>query len=183
MNKLSISESELKEKMISLLSGIELPSQIFTPEECAGILLLEMHQDRTALEEIYKTAENRYKISYPQKYNAMLKRRAEMNQREETLKAKAIEENKIYDTEWEKEIERETRANRTDALSHKTLDRLTLETMEESYNYRHARNIEASTSSSASKKEHLYTKWGVYEMPEPYKINITRGPRNDLKRL
>lgn len=29
--------------------------------------------------------------------------------------------------------------------------------------------------------EYLYTKWGVYEMPEPYKINLQRGPRHDLK--
>ena len=27
----------------------------------------------------------------------------------------------------------------------------------------------------------LYTKWGVYEMPEPYKISLQRGPRHDLK--
>jgi len=31
--------------------------------------------------------------------------------------------------------------------------------------------------------EYLYTKWGVYEMPDPYKINLTRGPRNDLKKI
>lgn len=65
--KLNISEGELKEKMIAALSGIELSFQIFTLEECAEILLLEMHQDRTKLENIYRTAENRYKINHPQK--------------------------------------------------------------------------------------------------------------------
>lgn len=30
-------------------------------------------------------------------------------------------------------------------------------------------------------KEYLHTKWGVYEMPEPYTIKITHGPRCDIK--
>lgn len=30
-------------------------------------------------------------------------------------------------------------------------------------------------------KEYLKTKWGIYEMPKPYKICITKGVRNDLK--
>lgn len=30
-------------------------------------------------------------------------------------------------------------------------------------------------------KEYLKTKWGIYEMPEPYKICLIKGPRNDLK--
>jgi len=29
--------------------------------------------------------------------------------------------------------------------------------------------------------ECLHTRWGVYEMPDPYKISLLRGPRNDLK--
>ena len=36
-------------------------------------------------------------------------------------------------------------------------------------------------STASPKKALLYTKWGVYEMPSPYKINFTRGPRTDLK--
>lgn len=35
----------------------------------------------------------------------------------------------------------------------------------------------------AEAKELLRTKWGVYEMPEPYKMSLLRGPRTDLKRL
>ncbi len=30
-------------------------------------------------------------------------------------------------------------------------------------------------------KEYLKTKWGIYEMPTPYHIHLTRGPYNDLK--
>ncbi len=30
-------------------------------------------------------------------------------------------------------------------------------------------------------KEYLYTKWGIYEMPNPYHIYLSKGARNDLK--
>ncbi|MDE6984244.1 MAG: GIY-YIG nuclease family protein, partial [Lachnospiraceae bacterium] len=30
-------------------------------------------------------------------------------------------------------------------------------------------------------KEYLWTKWGVYEMPEPYHIYLAKGSRDDLK--
>ncbi len=33
----------------------------------------------------------------------------------------------------------------------------------------------------SSPKELLHTKWGTYEMPSPYLISLTRGPRKDLK--
>lgn len=36
---------------------------------------------------------------------------------------------------------------------------------------------------SDKNRDYLHTKWGVYEMPEPYRINLQRGPRNDLKRI
>ena len=32
-------------------------------------------------------------------------------------------------------------------------------------------------------KEVLYTRWGNYEMPEPYKILLEKGPRKNLKKL
>ena len=35
--------------------------------------------------------------------------------------------------------------------------------------------------SNTSTSELLYTKWGVYEMPDPYYINFTKGPRKNLK--
>lgn len=31
--------------------------------------------------------------------------------------------------------------------------------------------------------ELLHTKWGIYEMPEPYAINLKKGPRQDLKKI
>lgn len=30
-------------------------------------------------------------------------------------------------------------------------------------------------------KEYLFTKWGIYEMPHPYKVCIAKGPRSGLK--
>ena len=32
-------------------------------------------------------------------------------------------------------------------------------------------------------KELLYTRWGIYEMPSPYSIDLTRGPRKNLKSI
>ena len=32
-------------------------------------------------------------------------------------------------------------------------------------------------------REILYTKWGTYEMPSPYHVDLTRGPRKDLKHI
>ncbi len=32
-------------------------------------------------------------------------------------------------------------------------------------------------------KELLHTKWGTYEMPSPYLINLAKGPRKDLKNV
>lgn len=32
-------------------------------------------------------------------------------------------------------------------------------------------------------KEILCTKWGNYEMPSPYSVNLLRGPRSDLKKI
>lgn len=32
-------------------------------------------------------------------------------------------------------------------------------------------------------QEHLHTKWGIYEMPDPYHIQLEHGPRKDLKKI
>lgn len=32
-------------------------------------------------------------------------------------------------------------------------------------------------------KEYLHTKWGIYEMPEPYTLSLTKGPRYDLTQV
>lgn len=37
--------------------------------------------------------------------------------------------------------------------------------------------------SNPSPKEVLYTLWGKYEMPDPYKIFLGKGPRKDLKKI
>ena len=31
--------------------------------------------------------------------------------------------------------------------------------------------------------ELLYTKWGIYEMPDPYRIHLKKGPRKDLRKI
>ncbi len=36
---------------------------------------------------------------------------------------------------------------------------------------------------SSVSKELLYTKWGIYEMPSPYSVDLTKGPRKNLKRV
>lgn len=36
---------------------------------------------------------------------------------------------------------------------------------------------------SDKNRECLHTRWGIYEMPEPYKIDLHRGPRNDLRKM
>lgn len=36
---------------------------------------------------------------------------------------------------------------------------------------------------SCTSDEILRTKWGTYEMPDPYVINIAKGPRTDLKKI
>lgn len=36
---------------------------------------------------------------------------------------------------------------------------------------------------SVPPKEVLYTRWGTYEMPSPYHLDLTRGPRKDLKKV
>ena len=38
-----------------------------------------------------------------------------------------------------------------------------------------------NTSTLDPSKEYLRTKWGIYEMPNPYHTHIAKGPRNDLK--
>ncbi|MBS6646773.1 MAG: DUF4041 domain-containing protein [Clostridiaceae bacterium] len=39
------------------------------------------------------------------------------------------------------------------------------------------------TNAQNLEKELLYTRWGTYEMPSPYRLDLTRGPRKDLKKI
>ena len=41
----------------------------------------------------------------------------------------------------------------------------------------------SSTQRSYSPEEVLHTKWGTYEMPDPYTISFVKGPRTDLKKI
>lgn len=48
------------------------------------------------------------------------------------------------------------------------------------------RNIlepESPIQRTYSPEEILHTKWGTYEMPDPYVVDISRGPRNNLKKI
>lgn len=135
--------------MITVLSGIKLPFQIFTLEECVDIFLLELHQDKTNLEKIYKTAENRYRTNHPS--NEDILRYKMLDDARAYLTEQAKEESNIYDAEFEQMIEERLsklddlsraefyrlRHNKNDGiLSSQELDLLTLEAMEKSYNYK-----------------------------------------------
>ena len=40
-----------------------------------------------------------------------------------------------------------------------------------------------TSKENISKKEILRTRWGDYEMPDPYTLDIRKGPRYDLKKI
>lgn len=42
---------------------------------------------------------------------------------------------------------------------------------------------EKPIDSKPKKSEYLHTKWGIYEMPEPYTLSLTKGLRNDLTQV
>lgn len=42
---------------------------------------------------------------------------------------------------------------------------------------------ESPSQRTYSPEEILHTKWGTYEMPDPYVVDISRGPRNNLKKI
>ncbi len=39
------------------------------------------------------------------------------------------------------------------------------------------------TAKSNKQMELLHTRWGIYEMPDPYTIELKKGPRQDLKKI
>ncbi len=151
--KLSITDDELKEKMIVSLSGSILSFHIFSLDECADILLFEIQENLAGIEKIYEAAQEKYKNNHPEEYDAMIKRHASMEGIRNDLIAESKIEDSIYNPEWEKEIEerlskldelskkefyrmRDKRSRNEDVLSSKELDRLTLEAMERSFHYR-----------------------------------------------
>lgn len=44
-------------------------------------------------------------------------------------------------------------------------------------------NTSAVVNNKRAATEYLYTKWGIYEMPDPYKVQIQYGARTDLKEV
>lgn len=64
-NALGITDDELKYEMIRSMSHMSAPLQIFSPEECAEIVLYEMHQNANALTNIYENARKRFEQNYP----------------------------------------------------------------------------------------------------------------------
>lgn len=119
---LNISESELKEKMINVLSGIKLPFQIFTPEECVDIFLSELHQDKTNLEKIYTLAENRYKTDHLSKKDIDNKEQTYREQIRDILKAESNKADNIFDPEFEKMLN--SRIEKLDDISKKAFQRV-----------------------------------------------------------
>lgn len=169
--KLSLSDEELSSKIADSISNFKLPFHIFTLDECVDIILLEIHGQKEELRILYQRAEERFLSS--EQYAIMhktdkecntahfgitAKKLAEIAQKaREELKISAENDEKIYDTEFEREIEERLskldkqskdefyrlRAHRKNdgILSAKELDRLTLEAMERSYKYRDVKQL------------------------------------------
>lgn len=103
-----------------------------------------------------------------------------------------LKENDIYDPDFEFEIEerlskldklsrsefyriRQERKE-DDVLTNKELDIMTLESMERSFFHKKRKSTRINLC-----KDCLHTKWGDYEMPEPYKPKVSYGPRTDAR--
>lgn len=62
--KKGLSDDELKNKLLEEMNRIQLPFSLFTAEECADIVLMEIHKDEEGLEKLYNKAKRRFKKEY-----------------------------------------------------------------------------------------------------------------------
>jgi hypothetical protein len=63
--ELSLTDDELKAVMLDRMNRLSAPLHLFTPEECADIVLMESRRDTDALTKIYAKAKRRFKQNYP----------------------------------------------------------------------------------------------------------------------
>lgn len=166
LEKLNIDNDKILEKILPIFRSIEIPFAFFTQEECANIVALEILNDSESLKKIYQVANQRFKTDglkdkiiqnldahYRSAFGMSFNKHEKMHNEIITkLQNEAAEANKIYDPEWEKEIEerlskldelyrrefyriRSNRKNTDSTMSNKRLDLLTLESMEKSFHY------------------------------------------------
>lgn len=62
--KKGLSDEDLKKKLYDDMSKIKLPFSVFTDDECADIVLMEIHKDVEGLEMLYNKAKRRFKKEY-----------------------------------------------------------------------------------------------------------------------
>jgi len=62
--KKGLSDEELKKKLLDEISRSNLPFSLFTADECAVIVLMEIHKDEEGLEKLYNKVKRRFKKEY-----------------------------------------------------------------------------------------------------------------------
>jgi hypothetical protein len=62
--KQGLSDEELKKKLLDEISRINLLFSLFTADECADIVIMEIHKDEEGLEKVYNKAKRRFKKEY-----------------------------------------------------------------------------------------------------------------------
>lgn len=63
--ELNLTDEELKTAMLNRMNRLSAPLNLFTPEECVDVVLMESRKDTDALTEIYEKAKRRFKQSFP----------------------------------------------------------------------------------------------------------------------